>query len=298
MPVSPRAGSPGPALVLALLVLLPAIATAATTTGRGIAGSGPLEMAYLPVSLILFGALLARQLVVVSKPTRRAIASVQAVGGAFVAFEGARVLSTLWLLWGPRLIPDETLAWTMGASLLALIGGLGAMIHGIRASIGDKRLRRASLLAGIGLAATPLVPWILLTGNGSAVLLFNDFSDPGFSAFPGDGRVLAALWTTVAGLASILLTGLMAGPERDPGGRMHRLAGGFGVVAVVAAHGLLVWRVLALSEAFEGGSLWPGFNVLPLVLALGAGYLLSRSPSEGAREPGVTRAVQVTSSGR
>ncbi len=255
-------------------------------------------MAYLPVSLLLFAALLARQLAVVSKPTRRAIAAVQGVGGAFVAFEGARVLSTLWLLWGPRLIPDETLAWTMGASLLALIGGLGAMIHGIRASIGDKRLRRASLLAGIGLAATPLVPWILLTGNGSAVLLFNDFSDPGFSDFPGDGWILAALWTIVAGLAIIVLTGLIAGPEGDPGGGGHRLAGGLGVAAVVAAHGVLVWRVLDLSEAFEGGSLWPGFNAIPLMLALAAGYLLSRPRSEPEPEPGTMRAFQVTSPGR
>lgn len=218
---------------------------------------------------------------------RRVLGSTLALAGATLAFEGARVLSTFWLLWGRGLLIETGLLTYCAGALLWLVAGILALMEGSRTlRPGEDPGRAVVLLGGIGLAAMPVLPWILLTGDGQASLLFNDLTDPIFSGFPLQETLRWAMWTIAGGLAWTALAGRFTQPWIGDRPLARRLVVSLGPLAVLVAHGVYIWQVVGLLDALRVGQAYPAFNALPLILTSLAVWRLWRPrPRSPATRP-------------
>lgn len=276
--------------VAAGLAFIPAALLGASEPGRMLAEGDFLQL--LSLGLPAAGAVVLSGLLVLLSSRlgprrRRVLGSALALAGAMLAFEAVRVLSTFWLLWGRGLLLDPGFLTYCGGALLWLVGGLLALVEGSRTLVpGDDPGRATVLLAGIGLITIPLLPWVLLTGDGQATLLFNDLTDAIFSGFPLQATLRWAMWTVAGGLAWTTLAARWTQPWTDDRPWARRLVVGLGPLAVVAGHAVYVWEVLGLREALRFGQAYPAFNGLPLLLALLVVWQLTR------HEPGTTAATE------
>lgn len=276
--------------VAAGLAFIPAALLGASEPGHMLAEGDFLQLQSLglPAAGVL---VLAGLLVLLSShlgpKRRRILGSVLALAGATLAFEGARVLSTFWLLWGRGLLVEPGILTYSGGALIWLVAGVLALLEGSRTlRSGPDPGRAAVIIAGLGLVAIPLLPWVLLTGDGQATLLFNDFTDAIFSDFPLQPALRWAMWTIAGGLAWTTLAARWTQPWIGQRPWARGLVVGLGPLAVVGGHVVYVVEVLGLQDALRFGSLYPGFNVLPILAALTVAWhlLRSRSDPSGDRE--------------
>ncbi len=268
--------------VAAGLAFVPAALLGASEAGQMLAQGDFLQLQSL--GLPAAGVLILAGLVVLlssrlGPARRRVLGSVLALAGAMLAFEGARVLSTYWLLWGRGLLIEPGLLTYTAGALLWIVAGTLALIEGSRSlEAGPDPGRGMVLVAGLGLASVPALPWVLLTGPGeAATLLFNDLTDAIFSQFPLQGPIRWAMWTIAGGLAWTTLAAAWTRPWIGQRPWRRRLVVGLGPLAVVGAHAVFVVEALGLREALRGGQLYPGFNVLPLLATLVVAWQLWRS---------------------
>lgn len=278
-------------LAIALATLAPAVLLVATPQGRSIAAGDFLQLysVFLPACTITGLTVLARTVSVGGARSETA-RLLQGVAGGAAAFEGARVPATLWLLLGRGLIPGPRLLTASAVALVAVLGGLLAVWEASPGGPGD-RSRWTPRLAALGLVAAALLPWFLLTGEGIAVVLFNDVTEPRFSEFPVDATSAALLWTIVAGLGGLLVgsltpTSTRAGPI-PVGGAFLAL----GTLALIGGYAVLLWQGAQLSARFDGGTFWPGVNVAPVLLG-GVAAWTRRSAGSDRPEGEVAFAVE------
>ncbi len=279
--------------VAAGLAFIPAALLGASEPGRMLAEGDFLQLQSL--ALPAAGLLVASGLLVLlssqlGPKRRRILGSMLSLAGAALAFEGARVLSTFWLLWGRGLLIEPGILTYAAGAFLWLVAGILALMEGSRTLLPGKDPGRAVvLLGGIGLVTVPVLPWVLLTGDGQASLLFNDLTDPIFSGFPLQQTLRWAMWTIAGGLAWTALAGRFTQPWIGDRPLARRLAVSVGPLAVLAGHGVYIWQVLGLRDALRVGQAYPAFNALPLILTVLSAWSLwrprPRSPATGAADP-------------
>lgn len=259
----------GRLLAAAVLVGVPAVLLVATPAGRGVMANGFMQVASigLPASAVtvLLGAV---QVTGAGWARSRLAGAVLALAGTAVAFEGARLVSGAWLILGRGLQLEALFLSTTGAAVVAIVGGVIALGEGARLARAEGS-GLVARLAGLAVVAVPLSPVFLLTGDGVAVVVFDDLAEPAFSQFPGDTATLAALVVMLAGLTLVLVSGLVS-PTARPAAHLQEALLGSGVLAVVGGYVWHVVRGLSVDTSTTGGALWPGVNVLAVLLAIGA----------------------------
>lgn len=287
--IPPRRGR---SLAAALFIAAPAIVMVATPGGRGVMADGFMQLSTIGLPTSLLAALLAAGHFGAAWTRSRPAGAVLALAGTAVAFQGARLISGWWLILGRGLNLESLFLRTTGLAAIAVVGGLFALVEGVYHARGGASGTTATL-AGVGIVLVPLLPVFLLTGDGVAVVVFDDLAEPAFSRFPGDTTTLTALLVLLGGLVAALVGGML--PLDAPvARRLAHLAVGAGVLAVAGGYAWHVVRGLSVETGDTGGAIWPGVNVAPVVLALAAGILhLRRARSRRADEPRSSVAFEV-----
>lgn len=213
----------------------------------------------------------------------RLAGGILAVAGTAVGVEGTRLISRWWLILGRQLGLSTFFLSSTGLAAVAVLGGILALLEGIHHARREASGATAAL-AGLGIVLVPLLPVFLLTGDGVAVIVFDDLAEPTFSRFPGDTATLSAFLVLLGGLVLTHVGGLFSGGGRVRRRLAHAAVGG-GVLAVLSGYAWHVARGLSVDTGGSGGSIWPGVNVVPVLLALAAGIVHLRH-ARAREDPG------------
>lgn len=275
-----RARSRWPAAqrIAGLLLAAAAIATLATQRGRAVSTGDflLLRSVFLPAAGLAGVSAWLRP-----TPSRRAwLGPVMAASGAIAAFVAGRVLSTFWLLVGRGLALDVPFLAAAAAALVALVAGCVLVAAGTDRV--DEEARSRARWCLFGLVAVPLIPWLLIVGEGVSVVVFNDLTAGAFSEFPVRPRMAAGLWAVAAGIG---LAGVAA-TLRETSVRVDRWGTSAGVLAVAMGYGVYGWQTWVLNGEFPPGLVLPLANYVPLLSAIVAGLGVRGAESdEVAFEP-------------